>query len=240
MTLQRRNSAIEGGYVPKLNVPDRQRTAIRALLDMEQPLFSELLTLLRGGTASIELLSELPSSIKISNLSSIEAERIGSAISSLYLVRASRDVSIDAFIDDVVEAVASFEPKAELPESRQRFKNILDIEPLTISAKAYLVISNHQRTLHGLKILSDVRFAFQSDPEAEPYGAVIVHTMRVSYHEDDNHKEFYVALDDNDLVDLRKALDRAEAKSRLLLRKLELTGVPYLGTRRDKKVGGTR
>jgi hypothetical protein len=220
--------------VPKLNIPTKQRAGLQALLEMEQDTFAEFLTLLKGQIASIELLSRLPSSINLPNISKIKAEEITSTIAALYLVRASRDVPLSTFIDDVLEAAAFFESKAQLPASRLRLTVILDIEPLTISAKAYIVISNHQHTLHGLKILTDVRFAFQSDPEAEPYGAVIVHTLRLSYHKDDDHKEFYVALDDKDLVDLRKALNRAETKARVLRSKLELAGVRYLGEPRDK------
>jgi hypothetical protein len=45
---------------------------------------------------------------------------------------------------------------------------------------------------------------------------MIVHNLKIRYYEDSQLKEMFFALDDNDLIELRKVLDRAENKSKQL------------------------
>jgi hypothetical protein len=75
------------------------------------------------------------------------------------------------------------------------------------------------------KILTDVRYAFQADPEQRPYGAVIIHTLKLSYHEQGEHKDFLVALDDEDIPILKGILNRAEAKAKVLRKQLDAANV---------------
>ena len=92
--------------------------------------------------------------------------------------------------------------------------------------------------VHGIKILTDVRYVFQTNPEEEPFGAVIVHTLKLSYHENDDHKDFYIAMDDDDLIKIRDVLDRADAKANILASKLENAKISYLGNENRIKKGG--
>jgi hypothetical protein len=69
-----------------------------------------------------------------------------------------------------------------------------------------------------------------SSPDEEPYGAVIVHLLKLSYHEDGDHKEFFVALDDADLKHLKEVIERAERKAKTLRGKLKAGATMYLGS----------
>ncbi len=89
--------------------------------------------------------------------------------------------------------------------------------------------------MHASKILSDLRYVFKSDPEEEPYGAVIVHLLKLTYHEDTEHKEFFVAMDDGDLRHLKEVIERAEKKARTLRRKLDAAATIFLGAPEQAK-----
>jgi hypothetical protein len=71
--------------------------------------------------------------------------------------------------------------------------------------------------------------------EGKPYGAVVIHTLKLSYHEEGDHKDFLVALDDDDIKALRAVLDRAEAKARFLRKQLKDTHVDDLGSSKGRK-----
>jgi len=166
----------------------------------------------------------------VPEVSKPDLDRIISAVISLCVVRWSRDVPLDSFVKDVAEAIESFDPIGRSEESRRRLHKILSVESLMIASKAIIIFTDYQRTLHATKILSDLRYVFRSNPEEEPYGAVIVHLLKLTYHEDTEHKEFFVAMDDDDLARLKAVLQRAEAKARTLRRKLDAQATAYLGS----------
>jgi hypothetical protein len=67
------------------------------------------------------------------------------------------------------------------------------------------------------RILTDVRAAFSEDPSTPPKAMTILHTLRIGYINDvAEHREFYVALENADLVDLKDQIERALAKSETL------------------------
>jgi hypothetical protein len=101
-----------------------------------------------------------------------------------------------------------------------------------LRSKALTIFTDYQRTLHGANILTDMRYVFRSEPEQEPYGAVIAHLLKLSYHEDGGHKEFFVTMDDRDITRLKAVLERAKAKAATLRRKLDVSQTMYLGSTR--------
>lgn len=109
------------------------------------------------------------------------------------------------------------------------------LNPLARAAKALVVSTDHQRLFSDVKILTDIRYAFRPSPEAEPYGATIIHILRIHHHENTEHKNFFVALDDSDLATLIKVAERAQLKAKRLRADLSKAGVRYLGKEEENK-----
>lgn len=65
----------------------------------------------------------------------------------------------------------------------------------------------------GARILTDIRPLFAPDLKAAPTAALVVHTLRISYHQGSELKQFYVAMDSEDIQALKNTLDRAESKA---------------------------
>jgi hypothetical protein len=66
------------------------------------------------------------------------------------------------------------------------------------------------------------------DPEdSQPSGALIVHNLKITSFRGGEFEETYFALDNADLVILRKVLDRAEAKTASLESVIAKTGLKY-------------
>jgi hypothetical protein len=213
--------------VARLNVPNRYRKGISALLSLSQSEFDQLVAALERqpgtGTKPFELRE-----IAIPGLQWAVMEEILTAIVSLYRAWASAgDMTPGEFANDMSEAVASFESAAESNDGKARLSRILDIEPLARSSKALAVLTDNEHDYHDSKILTDIRYAFRSNPETTPYGAVIVHMLKVTYHQEAEHKSFYVALDSKDLKQLKATIERAEKKEKELKKQLALTQTHY-------------
>jgi hypothetical protein len=107
--------------------------------------------------------------------------------------------------------------------------DLLTADVFSIGAKALALMQEHERTFCQARIITDIRPVFGSEVSKPPRAVVVAHTLRISYHEGDERKDFYVALDSDDIESLRELLDRADAKARSLEDVIVSTKVPALG-----------
>jgi hypothetical protein len=159
--------------------------------------------------------------------------RIIEGIFSLYHVRESSELDRSNFWDELVEGVREYaKPKLldkEIPHLRDRFKRLLNIETLAINAKAVRLQRDGERLYCEAKIISDIRPVFSENIKSAPVAATITHTLKIGFHEDGNHREFFVVLDELDLDDLQKTIKRAKTKADTLTKLLDDSNIPTLG-----------
>ncbi len=74
-------------------------------------------------------------------------------------------------------------------------------------------------------MLTDIRPVFGVRPEA-PQAAVIVHNLRIHYHQGGAHRDFLVTMDSQDIQDLIDTLERAKVKAENLKVVLATAGIP--------------
>ena len=111
-----------------------------------------------------------------------------------------------------------------------RIKSLLSFDKtMAVTAKAFDVMTEHARTFCRARILSDIRPVFTNLDEFAS-AAVIIHNLQIGFHEGGTgeHKEFYVALDTNDIQNLKEVIERAEKKTVALEAILNTSKVPYL------------
>ena len=96
-------------------------------------------------------------------------------------------------------------------------ERILDVnKDLGVIAKANDVLTNHEHVYCTARMLTDIRPVFSSDAEQKPESFVLVHTLKITYHDDEEHKEFFVALDTADVRNLLEVIQRANTKTKTL------------------------
>ncbi|MCX6381767.1 MAG: hypothetical protein NT023_20210, partial [Armatimonadetes bacterium] len=113
-------------------------------------------------------------------------------------------------------------------------KQILSVEQIDIIAKATSVLLDHERVYSNARVLTDIRPVFSSDVAIMPTAVLIVHMLKIGYHENGEHKEFYVALDTEDVRKLQETLERATTKDKSLKDLLGQTNLSYLATERQE------
>jgi hypothetical protein len=158
------------------------------------------------------------------------------ALYGLYYMREYSGVMSSRFIDDLIEGIHEISNRPELIDInidsislKERFERLLSINSLYIIAKSARLKFDGERLYFEAKILSDIRPVFDADPENIPSAAVITHTLKIVYHEGNNHKEFYVVLGSSDLSSLSKTVERAVLKDETLRNLLKQANLSVLG-----------
>jgi hypothetical protein len=141
------------------------------------------------------------------------------ALFGLYVSRAAADVSISDYVTDIIENIKE-NPYATTADSvintlNMRLARIFDIKTVNTVAKAHNVLLEHQYTFHRARILTDIRPVFGEKLKESPT-AIIIHSLKLEYHQDGTHRAFFVALDSKDLESLIEVLQRAKAKAEIL------------------------
>jgi hypothetical protein len=206
----------------RLRIPQYFHASFVDLLRLNEGSYEEL----------VKALEEATPTLFKGDLASFVADRVSfdagiakgliNALVSLYIVRRSGPQLTEAeFVDDVCKALDAAENPKLRPENgnwdtfKRRLERLLQFETsVGITSKALDVMWQNQRVFcdAGARMISDVRPVFKNGVSDPPIAAVVVHTLKIAYHEGGEVHEFYVALDSADLKFLRELLQREEDK----------------------------
>lgn len=154
---------------------------------------------------------------------------------ALYAVREFSEIETPEFITDLVASILnSGRWETEVTPAvqsglRARFERILSVETLRMLSKAIHLQRDGERLYCEAKVLSDIRPLFGGDAVERPLAAVVTHTLKLSYHEGRQHRDFFTVLDLADLQALHETLTRALEKDRELRNLLGESRLPVLG-----------
>lgn len=217
-----------------LYVPNRYIPILNLVRNLSQPATTELLRALESAkiaASADELASNISESVP--SIAQEELAKILDLVYALYHVREFSELNRNSFLKELVESVReNADPEIsdeELPTVRQRFKDLLSLKTLEFISKAIGLQREQQRIYCEAKIMSDIRSVFGEDVKLKPVAAIITHSLEISYHENGDHKEFYVALDEQDLDALEKVIKRAKTKAQTLTQVLSDSEIPRLG-----------
>ena len=220
--------------MPITRIPEQYRPGLARIRSMDDISFTELVTALSNYqviAGFAQFCTRLTTLVK--SLSRVEINNITRALFSLAPSLADSETPIDTTVSELVDAMrASGREDLKLThDDEDKFKSriikLLNIDSLNLSAKASLVRIEQSRVFCEAKILTDMRPVFRQ-ASAKPIGSVINHTLKIEYHEDGVHKDFYVALDAQDLSKLKGVLERAETKAGSLRSFLKESDLPDL------------
>jgi hypothetical protein len=160
-----------------------------------------------------------------SNATSVGKDKIGVIIRtlcSLYTGVSVKGLSSAEFVDDVIDSFNEGKEKRISSKEKKSFSDrlarFLSFEnSLGITSKAWEVMTEHGLVYCDSRILTDIRPVFENDPNKKPNHCVLVHTLRLSCHENRNtHRELFIAMDETDLYELAGVVDRAIRKGETL------------------------
>jgi hypothetical protein len=169
---------------------------------------------------------------------SIPAADLSELIASLASLRRvlvrTREVSLEILSEDVVAAMESAGiaiPPDLFPAAAERLASLLKLESLSVlETKGQELKAEYEHSFCDCRIFTDLRPVFGVNVKDAPDAMLIVHSLKMGYHDSDEnkHRDFHVALDDSDLRSLREAIERAEAKAESLKSGLSTAGIRIL------------
>jgi hypothetical protein len=204
----------------KLRIPDDQVQTLGTLASISERDMGRLLNLL----ADLPLTIDFEPSFKtlVPKLGFLEEpEKVLQVLLNLNVTRAHSDPPINEFVEDVLKTLGESDPKIlagkKKLQARQNLRKLLSFEPLNIAAKASHLLADQERLLMGVRILTDARPVYGQDPKQKPVAMLINHTLKLTYsHRHGEVDELYIALDADDIGNLKRALDRAIVKAESL------------------------
>lgn len=137
---------------------------------------------------------------------------------------------------DVVEGLVSDgkfpEPQEGWKRFTERLTALLGSQTIALTAKAGVVAFEGQRHTQACRILTDARPIFGQNVAEGPKAYAILHTLQITYFEDDgNSRDWFISVDADDLDTFVGAVERAKAKEDSLRAALKSQGVPLMSWR---------
>jgi hypothetical protein len=193
----------------------------------------------------LSVLNEIPSSLnldtikantlsKISSIPESDVDEIISALDSLYYIRHESEITIEDFSGQVLQAMRDTDNRElQLEENirgqfKERLTKLLSGTLLDIAIKSRDVLYEQERLFGSARTLTNIRSVFGENVEDYPRAAVIVHMLKIHYIQNNEHKEFFVALDARDIDLLINELIRSQEKAETLKSTLAAANVPYI------------
>ncbi len=212
-------------YLASLRIPKDHAEAIKTLLSASDHDVERVLLVLAESPIGldVETFTEAAAT-KLSFLNVDRPEGIIDALISLNVTRTHSDAEIDNFVEEVIRALGF---KDGVPaQSRERLTKLLSSEPLSTNVKALHLQQDHERAFLRSRILTDARPVFGASVKNPPVTILITHMLKLSYFEEGRTHDFYVALDADDITNLKETLARAEDKAASLTKTFESAKVP--------------
>jgi len=212
----------------KLTIPVRYRDGVSLISRLDQESAKAIRSTLDDVFSERDENSSLEEAVsnaiaRVPKVSKPELRTIIETLLSLYGLKASRETPLERFVEEIREAHESEDSagRRSSDEDKERFKNnlttLLSANVFGLAAKVVDLRTEDERLFCHARILTDLRPVFGSQIEDGPQGMIVVHLLKLGYHDaSGKHSEFYVALDSDDLEALKRVLNRAEEKSKSL------------------------
>ena len=146
-----------------------------------------------------------------------DVEPILRSLFSLSVFLTDEEMPLAANLSDLSSAMrASGQAVLSLTDEEKsafeaRLEKLLSLRNVKIAAKVQHLRLDYPKTFHDALILTDLRPVFDK-PDDPPVGCAVSHMLKIVFLEDGDHKEFHVMLDADDLQQMKKLIQRAEAK----------------------------
>lgn len=155
---------------------------------------------------------------------------------SMSTLATSHDFSATELAEHLTEQIGPDLNDAERKTLPARLSALLSAPSFAAFGKAVDIARESDRLLHISRVITDLRPVFGQAAATDPLGAVIVHTLRLDYLEGNDVKTISFALTSRDLTQLKRTVERAQAKEGTLsglLKRVEITEFDLSGETDD-------
>lgn len=195
----------------ELKIPQDDFESLIELLNTSEDEFNALVEDIEGIDSNLKLdeiekkLQEITSNYKL--------------IFGLYFTFCKFDVAEEKFAKQLSEYYHSqIESETEGGiDTQNRILRLLKKEnPLRLAIKSLILQQEVSNAYIDSRIITDIRPVFSSKEEKTIIGSVVTNNLKISYSNNDQKMDFFVSLDEEDLNLLKKTIERAIDKTKVL------------------------
>ncbi len=225
-----------------LRIPDGYLQGFQVLINIDENAFSKFVAALGTSKPMLRVkdyVQQITSTVP--QISAHNMEVMLEMILSLYYLLSIRDETVSSLVDKLTVAVETEEKLIKPTEWNpiqfsERLARLLSLNnSLDVVAKASGILTDNERIYCDARIITDIRPIFGSEVSSQPNAFVLVHLLKIGFHENGKHQGIFFALDSEDLVKLRNVLERAEEKVMTLKNLIVQHDWAYLDTEASEK-----
>jgi len=214
-----------------LRIPDRFKAGFVVLASLPTPSYEEFLAATKAAPNTFASTRELQTWIasEVKSIPQADIAKLIETMSSVLRLQSRSPETMPKLVAALDEAahigIENFNV-ADGVDFSARLTALLTVESFNIVAiKAKELQLECERTFCDARILTDIRPVFGEKAGDKPAAMIVVHTLKIITHKAAGHKEFFVALDAEDIQSLKKTLERAEEKARSLKTIIDASGL---------------
>ena len=216
-----------------IRIPKEKIDSVAELYALSDQDRNALLNSLRQVEPGATPLDSFVESIKkLSDLSEETLVRLLTVLLNLSRAAHFGNSSIDSFVrEDVASAFASTGDErirtdgAQWEKVRSFLIDALGTNSLSVTVKAKHLMTSESRLFLSVRIVSDIRLVFPEDPSLLPSAGMVIHSLKLDYLEDGERATAEFVLDREELLELKKVIERALVKDQTLDKVLQQTKV---------------
>ncbi|MBK5214510.1 MAG: hypothetical protein JJE55_12715 [Flavobacteriaceae bacterium] len=208
----------------KYKIPKNFLSGFQILSQLDKKEIEELAKLL-GELPVGSNVQEFQSAIQTNKELSENALKSADTIFSLggLLLEIKADDSLNQVAEDLTNAYAKEgEEEIGTEQREQLIHNLLIVlqkaENLKKTFKAYRLLFENTRSFRKSRVMTDMRMIFDDDFQKKNQTGLIIHQLKLEYIEDNTSKEFFISLDNDDVLKLSEELKRSLEKEECIKR----------------------
>jgi hypothetical protein len=142
-----------------------------------------------------------------------EATQLAIALTSMLQAASSHGIRQERFAKSISSSDDLTLDDAHREVLAKRLSELLSLPDVVLSGKALDLATEYERRLHTVRILTDVRPVWGSEPDDEPQGGIVIHQLRLDAFVGYDTQPYFIALDRTDLERMKDCVDRAIGKA---------------------------
>jgi hypothetical protein len=192
-------------------VPESIAPALKRIVSLTPAQFDAIFEVLKGYSPTNPV---IPTA---SGASEQDVKSIAAAVANLEYGRSTLNLDSEQFAFRVASSFASSpDSHVDQPQLRNRLVRLMSLTALGAPGRAASLGGEFERVYLDSRIVTDIRPVFPESVDEGPTMFVITQTLKIEYKEAEDHKSFFVSMDNVDIKRLKDACDRAIAKSEKL------------------------
>ncbi|MEE9339775.1 MAG: hypothetical protein V3U87_17020 [Methylococcaceae bacterium] len=221
-----------------IRIPEEHQQSFVAISMLSDSVVTELFSILETVPLALEQKSAVEKALNNSTYDfPTNVFDIVNVLFSIYSALAYTNKTIEVFVTDIVESIDNIQIEGytytskEKGNLRKNLTTLLSISSISTVSKATGVLFDCENILRNARILTDIRPIFGYGEDDSILASVIVQTLKLEFVKDDEEKEFFINLDEQDIDNLIGILQRAKRKSdqsKNLLKKARVPCIPVV------------